>query len=534
MAALAKTALVIGAVSLARAQDPSPARISSIPMPEGFELGEALAKDIDGDGVDDLVLASTNAPDGRGIRRLAVHLRRLEGPAFLATPDATLELTSDVVAFAAADAHADPGREILLFGPASVFAWRWRTAGESQRFAKLLDADFLWQWPDRREVFPFQAAVRDLDGDGLEDLAIPGPWRYAVAFQRKGGDDLGGSGGARTFGTAILLAPGDPDESLGFEIERVPRVRQSPNQRRSSLSISSGAVTFDSNRAANRPWLSVSESVPSAQLLDWDGDGDLDAAFLTRDHLRVFVQEPRGSFGANPVRVKNPVAVDRQRQLDVSYSARALDLDQDRRFDCVISAGDKRSEDVRTQILVFLQRAVRAGEEPLFGGKGLPAQVLVLDGFARPLAIEDVDGDGLEDLVAGSIRPNLIDGIRAAASERIDAEIYVYRNTKTGFSKRPDLSHTLSIQAGGLDFTARFLGDLTGDGMAEFVERADKDKLRLHLVRKSREGWTLVEKPLFEMVLHEEARVMLPDRVGPSSSDLFVLEKGALRCASFR
>jgi hypothetical protein len=269
-------------------------------------------------------------------------------------------------------------------------------------------------------------------------------------------------------------------------------------------------------------------------LLDWDGDGDLDVAFLTREYLRVFVQGPGRTFGSAPVRLTNPVAVDRQRQLDISYSARALDLDQDKRFDCVISAGDKRSDDVRTQILVFLQRAVRPGEQPLFGKGGAPSQVLVLDGFARPLAIEDVDGDGLPDLVAVSIRPNLIDSIRAAASERIDVELYVFRNTKSGFSKRPDLTHTLSIQAGGLDLTARFLGDVSGDGISEFVERAEKDRLRVHLVKRTRDGLAVIEKPVFEMALTERSRVMLPERVGKGSSDLFVLEQGGLRCASFR
>jgi hypothetical protein len=224
-----------------------------------------------------------------------------------------------------------------------------------------------------------------------------------------------------------------------------------------------------------------------------------------------------------------------QRQAHIcAVGHRALDLDGDKRFDCVISAGDKHSDEVRTQVLVFLQRAVKAGEDPLFGKGGVPTQVLVLDGFAQPLAIEDVDGDGLPDLVAGAVKPNLIDGIRAAASERIDAELYVYLNTKSGFSKRPDLSTKLSIQAGGLDFTARFLGDVTGDGVSEFVERADKDKLRIHMVRKTRDGLTLIEKPLFEMALAEDARVMLPARLRKGSMDLFVLEKGALRCASFR
>ncbi|MFN0244379.1 MAG: FG-GAP repeat domain-containing protein [Planctomycetota bacterium] len=521
-------ALWIAATLRAQADAPSLARISSIPMSEGFELVDALAHDVDGDGSDDLVLGASSQPEARSVRRLALHLRRKDGPAFVATPDAVLELTPDVVAFAAGDVHADLGREILLFSAGSVFAWRWRAQAEAQRFVKLLDVDVLWQWPHRRDLFHFDAAVRDLDGDGLEDLAIPGPWQYGIAFQRRGAD------GVRSFGPPFVVAPGEPSESRDFDVERTPSVRQSARRRRPSVSVTSDGFSFDAEREGARPWLLLSESVPAGQLLDWDGDGDLDLAFLTRDHLRVFVQEPRGSFGGVPVRLRNPVAVDRRRQLDVSYTARALDLDLDKRFDCVISAGDKQSDDVRTQILVFLQRTVRAGEEPLFGKGGVPAQVLVLDGFARPLAIEDVDGDGLPDLVAGSIRPNLIDSMRAAASERLDAELYVYRNTKTGFSKRPDLTHTIRVQAGGLDFTARFLGDLTGDGVSEFVERAEKDKLRVHLVKKSRDGLVLIEKPIFEMVLAETARVMLPARIGRGSSDLFVLEKGALRCASFR
>ncbi len=526
--ALSLAALSIATPLRAEAKDASLARISSIPMPEGFDLVEALAQDLDGDGVDDLVVASTSPPDHGGVRRLALYLRRSDGPAFRAAPDGTLDLTPDVVAFAAADVHADPGWEILLFSAGSVFAWRWRAKEEAQRFVKLCDVDFLWQWPDRQSLFHFEAAVRDLDGDGLADLAIPGPWRYSIAFQKQGAD------GVRSFGPIKLLAPGEPSESRDFEVDRTPSVRQSASRRRPSLSISSGGLSFSSDREAARPWLALSESVPAGQLLDWDGDGDLDLAFLTRDYLRVFVQEPRGTFGGAPVRMHNPVAVDRQRQLDVSYSARALDLDQDQRFDCVISAGDKRSDDVRTQILVFLQRAVRAGEQPLFGTGGAPTQLLVLDGFARPLVIEDVDGDGLPDLVAAAIRPNLIDTIRTAASERIDAELYVYRNTKSGFSKRPDLTHTLSIQAGGLDFTARFIGDLTGDGVSEFVERTDKDKLRVHLVKKAREGLVLIDKPIFEMVLTESSRVLLPQRASQARFDLFVLEKGALRCASFR
>jgi hypothetical protein len=523
---VALVALLACAVPFVRAQgDASLARITSIPMPEGFEVEEALSCDVDGDDVADLVIGST----GGDRRRLEIHVRHATGPAFLPAPDATLELTPDVVAYAAADVHADAGREILLLSASVVVAWRWRATSESERYHKLVDADFLWQWPDRRDLFHWEAGIKDLDGDGLEDLAIPGPWMYTIAFQRKAAD------GARTFTTRFELSPGDEDESKPrLEADRTPDVRQPGGKRRSSISFRGGGFEITSDRIAPPPWISISETVPAGQMCDWDGDGDFDLAFMTVKHVNVHVQEPRGTFSGKPVQLTNPVVIDRQRRLDVSYSMRTLDLDLDKRVDCVISAGDKRSDEVRTQVLVFLQKAIKPGDEPLFGKAGVPMQVLVLDGFAVPLAIEDVDGDGFPDLVAGAVRPNLIDGIRAAASERIDAELYVYRNTKAGFSKRPDLTQTLAIQAQGLDFTARFVGDVTGDGVSEFVERADEDKLRMHMIKKTRDGLSFIEKPIFEMPLAESSRVLLPGRLGPRTWDIFVLEKGAVRCASFR
>jgi len=75
---------------------------------------------------------------------------------------------------------------------------------------------------------------------------------------------------------------------------------------------------------------------------------------------------------------------------------------------------------------------------------------------------------------------------------------------------------------------------VTGDGVSEFVERAEKDKLRMHVVKKTRDGLDLIDKPMFEMALSEKSRVKLPARLDRRSADIFVLEPGALRCASFR
>ncbi len=524
MIALAPLALVAWTSAVLQGEPQSLARISSIPMPSGFRVADALTMDVDGDGVSDLVISSS----GPDVRRLTVHLRRASGPAFLATPDASLDLTPDVVCFAAADVHADPGREIVLFTANAAFAWRWRAKDEKQRFQRLFACDLLWQWADPKHAHPWQSAVVDLDGDGLEDLAVPGPESYTIAFQKKAAD------GTRSFATPIQRVSPGSGRDLVSDIERSAEVRQPGGKRRGSVSITDNGVQIDSGRLGPAPYLWVRESVPAAQILDFDGDGDMDLLFLHTYSLEVYLQEPKGTFSTTPIILVNPVTVDRQRALDVSFTAKSLDLDGDRRTDCVFSAGDKRSDSVRTQFLVFLARAVKQGEAPLFGASGVPTQLLVLDGFARPLAFDDVDGDGKPDLVAGGIRPDLIDGLRAAATEHVDAEIYVYKNTGSGFSKRPDLVYKLSIHAGGLDLTARFAGDVTGDGVADFFERADKSFLRVHMVRRTRDGLTVIDPPVYEMPLDDDARLLMPGRIGPGSWDLFAIEKEAVRCASFR
>jgi hypothetical protein len=518
--------MLVAAVSdpPAQSQPQSLARISSIPMQAGFRVEDALTIDIDNDGVADLVIQSASAD----VRRLSIHLRRASGPAFLATADATLDLTPDVVCFAAADVHADPGREIVLFNATGAFAWRWRSKDESQRYQKLCACDLLWQWPDPKKAFAWQAAVADLDGDGLDDLAVPEPGRYALVLQRKA------ESGARTFASVVQHVSPGAGRDLAAEVERSAEVRQPGGKRRANVSITENGVQVDSGRLGPAPYLWVRESVPAGQIVDFDGDGDKDLLFQESGSINVYVQDPKGVFSTTPLVLQNPVTVDRQRALDVSYTAKTLDLDGDRRVDCIISAGDKRSDATRTQMLVFLARAVKQGEPPLFGAAGVPSQLLVLDGFARPLAIEDVDGDGKPDLVAGAIRPDLIDGLRAAATERVDAEVYVYRNTGNGFSKQPDLVHKLSIKAGGLDLTARFAGDVTGDGISDFFERADKDVLRVHMVRRTRDAFAVIDPPVYSMPLADDAHVLMPGHIGNGSWDLFVIEKEAVRCASFR
>jgi hypothetical protein len=504
------------------------ARVSSIALPEGWECEEVLIVDLSGDDVADVCLALAKGDE----RRIALHLRRAEGAPFAAAPDALLDLTPDALAFAAADVGPDPGRELLLFGARGVFVWRWRATDEAQRFARLAECDLLWQLAAEGTLFHLQAAVEDLDGDGREDLALPEPRGVRVLLQR-------GPAERPALELAAVLA--FPDDDLSAAGPGGVALSSPSGRRRVELRVGGGAWEVAEESGAVRPYLQLADTAPAAQLADWDGDGDLDVLALTDAHLHVALQEPRGRFdAANVLRLAAPVPRDRSRELDVSFQARGADLDGDRRSDVLYFAQDKRSDDVRTQALVFLQAAVPAGEPVLFGARGVPRQLLVLDGFARPLGVEDVDGDGLGDLIAAALRPDLIDALRAAASQRLDAELYVYRSRgATGFSPKPDLVRVISVLASaggrGDTFLAGFHGDVTGDGVRELFERSEPDRLRVFLVRRARDGTlSIAERPLWEMAIEPEARLVFPGRISARMPDVFALEEGRVLCASFR
>jgi hypothetical protein len=510
---------------------PSP-RVTTLQLAPGKRIRDALAIDVDGDGVCDLVLVESNDTEPV-VRELSIHLQKRSGAPFSAAPDAVLTLTPDVVAYAVADVHPDPGAEIVLFSARAVFAWRWR-AEESARFVKLLDCEFLWQMPDKKDAFHWQAGIVDLDGDGLPDLALPfaDGWRLALQSRK--------DGVARFDRVFDLHVPEDSHAASMFSGAGRRRVVQPPGSRRNvSVSFEEGGFQMETEMVNGAPLVHVSESVPAAQFVDWDGDGDLDMMCMSTDRVYVFVQDPIGHFSdERRIDLKSPVLADRDRELDVSFSARVLDLDGDRRADCVIFAGDKRSKDVRTQALVFLQApardAARAPDgDPLFGAQGVPTQLLVLGGLARSLGCQDVDGDGLPDLLVGAIQPDLIDQLRAASTERIDADLYVYKNNGHGFEKHPQLTRKLSLPASNTAFSLDFVGDLDGDGMSEMLVREEKDRLRLYSTRRGRESWSVPDKPLWELAVDPNAELLLP----ASRTDLrevFVLGEKEILCVGLR
>lgn len=516
------------AVSSAAAQDVG--RVTTIPLPRGAHAEAALLADVDGDGADDLVVA-TGRGGARASRALLVHRRRTGAVAFAPEADARLRLTGDVVAFAAADVDPAPGAEIVLL--TATGAWGWLTGeGGDTRPRRLVSADFLWQVPHPRETFVWDHGVQDLDGDGLPDLLLPESGGYRVAFQRRGAE--GGSG----FATESLLSiPEDAAAVEGRAMGRDERRRRG-NSLRVRIGLDQGGELDDADL------LNIAEGVPAPMLADFDGDGLRDVMAQTPDALLVWLQRRGGSFSTAPDRVLSiPVEADRGRRLDVSYSAHTADLDGNGRADCLIVAGDRRSEEVRTQVLVYLQgvgkgKAQKTDDHPLFGPEGVPQSALFLAGFVGGPQVVDVDGDGRPDLALGALRVDTLDVLRAAGSGRLDVQLVVHRGGAGGLSRQPVLDHTLSLPAettrrGRREIVVRFLADVTGDGVRELLVRPDPDVLRLSLVRRTGGGLSVVDLPLFETHVHEDAELVLHEPRG-RPPEVLVLEEAQILHVRFR
>lgn len=500
---------------------------SVVELPRGLRLEATQLVDFDGDGRRDLLVTASRR-GGWLQRSLRVHLRGAgKGPVFDPTPDHELELPEDVVAVTTRDVDERRGADVVLLTPVAAYLWR-PDADEAARFERLLACELLWQLPDRRSVFFWNPPERDLDGDGRDDLLIPEPDGYRIAFgAAKSAPD------ARLRSVARLAVPThDEPEVLGRRAGRA-RGRRARNELRVRFGVG------DDSRSG--PFLVLDEQVPAPVLIDYDGDGDLDVMAQTPKHVLVWPQTD-GTFPERPVRQATPVVADRRRRLDVSYSSHAAQLDGDRRADVVVLAGNQRSEDVRTQVLVFLHGVgkgddAKTADEPLFGPSGRPQQLLVLAGFAGAPQLVDVDGDGARDLVVGSLEVDTLDTIQAAASGELDAELSVFLNRRGQFSRTPDLRHTITLAAEGLrgvrdGVTAVFPGDVTRDGVSELLVRTPDDDLRLLMVRSAGGELTVVDRPLWSTRLGEDTDVAVDD--ADEVPELLLTSRGRVTHVRFR
>ena len=142
--------------------------------------------------------------------------------------------------------------------------------------------------------------------------------------------------------------------------------------------------------------------------------------------------------------------------------------------------------------------------------------------------LKDLDGDGLPEMVVGSIRTDLIDAM-TAGNGLLDAQLTVLRNGfggEGGFVRPAALVHSTSVPALEADnLIAVFFGDCDRDGFPDLLVRDRRDRLQVWLTRERGGGFSLTE-PVWEMQIHEDARVRVLE--GGRRPSLLIVERNQL------
>jgi hypothetical protein len=279
------------------------------------------------------------------------------------------------------------------------------------------------------------------------------------------------------------------------------------------------------------PLLGLRLELPAPVLADEDGDGALDLLALDGDRLIVWRQRRADGppFVASPdVVATAPLAPGEERRLDPSFGVETRDLDGDRRADFLLCAGDRRASEPRTQLLVW--RGSEPGD-PFAGGK--PSELLVLGGIARMAELVDVDGNGAPDLVCTVLRTDRLGALDFLGDDDVTTELDVFLNEKGRLGPRAALVCELRVGEEAFGAPARFVRDVTGDGIAELLVREGSGRLLLRRIAR-RDGGLALDRPLWELEggLDEDARLVFAEDALPRA--VLIVEERGLRLVSFR
>lgn len=495
---LAACALTVPACSGPRAADPPE------PAPDLFRRSEVvlgtaprqtvLPVRLLGGPIADLAVAHVAANGSRGLRVFAwadgVWTLRFE-----TALDAGVRF-ADVVRI--------DGRDRLLLGRPGRLTW---LDPEARAERPLVEADVRFH-PPRADEIPHLDLSHDLNGDGLDDLAVPAADGFHVRVQRPDG----------AFADPVTIGP-------------VPDLRGI---------LGADAPRFD-------PW-----SRSRVHRADLDGDGRDDLISWEAGALLVHRQGEDGRFADSAIRVPLAVPLDSGDPLSLaegSMTGRALhslaDINGDGVPDLVVaSLQGERVADKRSAFEVHLGGRADGGGT-IFGTE--PDLVLRSPGaIVLDLRLHDLDGDGLPDLMLtaidrGHLRGGLWKRIRGFMGDDVRLRLEFHRNRGGRFSGMPDAVRRIALDGPPsmrepgwvpLDVVLRGatherrrtqpiwprawnatlrLGDANGDGRADLLIGQHPRSLEVHLGAAGPAPFAPAPVPVAVAMPNDEEYVRLAD-----------------------
>jgi len=423
-----------------------------------------VLRDLDGDGLDDLLLVT---------HRDALLWRGRPG-AFPRDADVSWRLPEGTALFDVGP--PDAARQRLIVRTAAAY-WALTPDGKAEQLENASGPGL----PARPGNVLWRGFFGDFDRDGRGDFIDVSLYGYAIAF---------GGGGAVTL---------------------PPRL----------------AETVDTRVNAASERLVARYGLGDWTAGDFNGDGRADFAVMTLNGLQVYPGDEKGRF-------------------DAAY---VIGITLDDALDAELTFADFNG-DGKTDVLAIRRAAGQASVTMADAQRGLlePHRIrLTVPGHVRHPVAVDLDGDGAPDLALPyTAKPSIQAGVRVVMRGEAILKVPIFRNRggRVPFGARADRQISFPIRLRvSTDSTGRFMlgglvvveygGDVTGDGRNDLLITARSTLLNVH---RGKKGEIFEEEPsatlpipdcsAYDSVLSAAANLNGDDR-----SDIILLYRGSDRLA---
>ena len=337
--------------------------------------------------------------------------------------------------------------------------------------------------PDVREL----NIALDLNGDELDDIALPGFDGYTVWIQRSDG----------SLTDPVELA-GPPTTRTGF---------------RSSAYRAREIYRFD-----------------------FDGDGHGDLAFWNGDGLDVYLGIPDGGFDTEPVAVHVPMELSTD-DVTMSFGFGAI-VDETRSMLYVVEDlnGDGVADIATSTIQVgglFDQSTRydfhfgrREGNATVFDA--VPDTRISSAGVQGPLERSDLDGDGRVDFGMLSFKLGIGKIISMLLTGSVSFNMNFYLMGQGGYSEEPNVQRRVKLRldlgSGRVAGNWVSVGDLTGDGVKDLLVQAGATQVDIY--PGTGDAGLFAKRPIEVAVdLSDQGSVRLADLNGDGRDDMFMTHR---------
>ena len=334
-----------------------------------------------------------------------------------------------------------------------------------------------------QDVPQFEIA-QDLNGDGLDDIALPGFDGYTVWIQR-------------------------PDGSLTDPVELL------------------------APPTARTAFRSATYRARDIYRLDYDGDGHADLAFWDGDALVVYSGVAGGSFVTEAVELPTPFELTTD-DVTVSFGfGRGIDETRSLLYRVDDFNGDGVG-DVATSTLVVgglfdqstrydFHFGRRSGDVTVF--EAVPDTSISSEGVQGPLERSDLDGDGRLDFGMLSFKLGIGKIVSVLLTGSVSFNMNFYLMGDGGYAVDPNVQRRVKLRldlgSGRVAGNWISVGDLTGDGIKDLLVQAAADQVDVYPGTGTAD--LFAKRPIkVDVDLSDQGSVRLADLNGDGKDDMFV------------